>query len=65
VQYVAVLEPVNKAFVVSLLGSGTGRTRRLARWVAHAIITDARVIDPVRDKGPLFSRTDLKVEILY
>ena len=66
VQYVATLEPINKAFIVSLLGSGTGRTRRLARWVAHGVITDVRVIDPVRDidRVYLFSRTDLDVEIL-
>lgn len=65
-QYVAALEPINKASIVSLLGSGTGRTRRLARWVAHGVITDARVIDPVRRMDPVYllSRTDLNVETL-
>lgn len=39
-RYTSVLEPINKAFIVSVLEGGSGRTRRLAQWIAYAIITD-------------------------
>jgi hypothetical protein len=41
--YTATLEPINKAYIVSVFEGGSGRTRRLARWIAHAIITDNAV----------------------
>ncbi|KAF9012393.1 hypothetical protein BDQ17DRAFT_1343807 [Cyathus striatus] len=31
-------EPVNKAYLVSYLASGAGRTRRIAQWIAHCMI---------------------------
>ncbi|RDB24989.1 hypothetical protein Hypma_007853 [Hypsizygus marmoreus] len=39
-KHVSNLEPINKAFIVSLLGAGIGRTRRMARWIANSIISD-------------------------
>jgi hypothetical protein len=45
--YTLALEPINKAYIVSILEGGSGRTRRLARWIAHAIITDKRTVAAV------------------
>ncbi|KAF5380445.1 hypothetical protein D9615_004477 [Tricholomella constricta] len=55
-KYVSTLEPVNKAYIVALLGSGIGRTQRIARWVAHGIITNKQAISLKRytDLPPLF-----------
>ncbi|TFK44769.1 hypothetical protein BDQ12DRAFT_673543 [Crucibulum laeve] len=33
-------KPINKAHILSFLAEGSGRTRRIARWVAHAIIAE-------------------------
>jgi hypothetical protein len=46
--YTSTLDPINKAYMVSVLEGGSGRTRRLARWIAHAIITDESTIAAVR-----------------
>src|SRR5688572_15741458 len=38
------LEPIDKAFIVLFLGSCTGRAKRLARWSAYGVITDAETV---------------------
>ncbi|KAF8070514.1 hypothetical protein FPV67DRAFT_1756091 [Lyophyllum atratum] len=54
-KYVSTVEPVNQAYITALLGSGSGRTRRIARWVAHGIITNKQATNPQRysDLPPL------------
>lgn len=62
-KYASTLQPVNRAYIVSLLGSGTGRTRRIARWVAHGIITDKNVVRNVCAMSPLYGEdTNLSLE---
>ncbi|KAG6911113.1 hypothetical protein DXG01_003853 [Tephrocybe rancida] len=48
VKYLSTLEPVNKAYIVALFGSGCGRTRRIGRWIAHAIIANKSIVSPKR-----------------
>ncbi|KAJ7084483.1 hypothetical protein B0H15DRAFT_399988 [Mycena belliarum] len=38
------LEPINKAQVMTLLAGGSGRSSRIARWVAHGILTRSTTI---------------------
>ncbi|GLB37490.1 hypothetical protein LshimejAT787_0405410 [Lyophyllum shimeji] len=56
-KYVSTVEPVNKAYITGLFGSGSGRTRRIARWIAHGIITDNQIVTPKRysDLPPLLA----------
>ncbi|KAK7057112.1 VWFA domain-containing protein [Favolaschia claudopus] len=55
VQYLADLQPINKAHLFSLLHGGSGRTSRIARWVAHAVIANSADIsvDQYGDLPPL------------
>ncbi|KAG6845920.1 hypothetical protein H0H87_000726 [Tephrocybe sp. NHM501043] len=46
--YLSTLEPVNKAYITALFASGCGRTRRIGRWIAHAVITDKATVSPKR-----------------
>ncbi|KAG6849823.1 hypothetical protein H0H93_004632 [Arthromyces matolae] len=38
--HLTTLRPVNKAHIIGIFGSGCGRTQRIARWIAHGVITD-------------------------
>ncbi|KAJ7497381.1 hypothetical protein FB451DRAFT_1211251 [Mycena latifolia] len=43
VNFASDLQPINKAQLVTLLAGGSGRSARIARWVAHAILTRSTV----------------------
>ncbi|KAG5342717.1 hypothetical protein C0989_010685 [Termitomyces sp. Mn162] len=47
-KYLSTSEPVNKAYIIGLFGSGCGRTRRIGRWIAHSVITDKLDVSPQR-----------------
>ncbi|KAG6841874.1 hypothetical protein C0991_005604 [Blastosporella zonata] len=61
-KYLSTLEPVNKAYITALFGSGSGRTRRIGRWIAHAIITNKTHVPPVRN-GPLYYCRTLRMTL--
>ncbi|KAG6832609.1 hypothetical protein H0H92_014445 [Tricholoma furcatifolium] len=54
-KYISTLEPVNKAYITALFGSGCGRARRIGRWIAHGIVTDKSTVSSKRysDLPPL------------
>ncbi|KAH7927129.1 hypothetical protein BV22DRAFT_1127611 [Leucogyrophana mollusca] len=43
VEYASSLTPVNKAHLLSFLGSGSGRTRRISQWLAYALLVEEPV----------------------
>ncbi|KAF9462477.1 hypothetical protein BDZ94DRAFT_1261462 [Collybia nuda] len=43
-RYATEQTPVNKAFIMNILAAGTGRTRRIARWTAHALVTRSTLV---------------------
>ncbi|KAG5639407.1 hypothetical protein H0H81_002939 [Sphagnurus paluster] len=47
-KYLSTVEPINKAYIVGLFGSGTGRTKRIARWTAHCVISNKHNISSKR-----------------
>ncbi|KAJ6625558.1 hypothetical protein B0H10DRAFT_2211860 [Mycena sp. CBHHK59/15] len=60
IQFCASLEPINKAHVMSFLAGGSGRTARIARWVAHSIIADIATlsVEKYTELPPLVSLLD-------
>ncbi|KAJ6499214.1 hypothetical protein C8R45DRAFT_108118 [Mycena sanguinolenta] len=52
IKFLSVLQPINKAHVIGLLAGGSGRTSRIARWVAHAVLTKLTTI-PIAQYGDL------------
>ncbi|KAJ7703109.1 hypothetical protein B0H17DRAFT_1127442 [Mycena rosella] len=57
VKFASDLQPINKAQLVTLLAGGTGRSARIARWVAHAVLTRSMPIsvEKYSDLPPLTS----------
>ncbi|KAJ7287443.1 hypothetical protein C8J57DRAFT_1495884 [Mycena rebaudengoi] len=57
IKFTSELDPINKAQVVSLLAGGSGRTARIARWVAHSIIagTATLSVEKYNDLPPLMA----------
>ncbi|KAJ7446146.1 hypothetical protein B0H11DRAFT_2337325 [Mycena galericulata] len=55
IKFASGLQPINKAQLVALLAGGSGRTARIARWVAHAIITKSMTVSAAKynDLPPL------------
>ncbi|KAJ7680414.1 hypothetical protein DFH06DRAFT_416511 [Mycena polygramma] len=55
IKFASNLQPINKAYLVALLAAGSGRTARIARWVAHAVIIKSSAISVARynDLPPL------------
>ncbi|KAJ7770139.1 hypothetical protein DFH07DRAFT_768691 [Mycena maculata] len=53
--------PINKAHLVALLAGGSGRTTRIARWVAHAVITKSTAVSLAKynDLPPLVPLLEL------
>ncbi|KAG5648504.1 hypothetical protein DXG03_003115 [Asterophora parasitica] len=62
-KYMTTLQPVNKAYISALFGSGTGRTQRIARWIANGIIINAQTVTSAqyRELPPLLP---LSVELM-
>ncbi|KAJ7783268.1 hypothetical protein B0H16DRAFT_486848 [Mycena metata] len=44
IKFVSDFQPINKAHLVALLARGSGRTARIAQWVAYAVITKSDAI---------------------
>ncbi|KAJ7924900.1 hypothetical protein B0H13DRAFT_1976627 [Mycena leptocephala] len=61
VKFVSDLQPINKAHLIALLAGGSGRTSRIARWVAHAVIIKSTTIAVAqyKDLPPLISLIEL------
>ncbi|KAJ7178458.1 hypothetical protein C8R43DRAFT_460335 [Mycena crocata] len=61
IQFLLDLQPVNKALFVDLLAGGSHRTSRIARWVAHAVITQAKSVSVSKynELPPLVSLLEL------
>jgi hypothetical protein len=48
INFVSDLQPINKTYLIARLAAGSGRTSRIARWVAHAVVTKHTAISVVR-----------------
>ncbi|KAJ7188145.1 hypothetical protein C8R46DRAFT_1341018 [Mycena filopes] len=61
IKFVSDVDPINKARVVALLAGGSGRTARIAQWVAHGVITKSNAISVTqyKDLPPLIPLIDL------
>ncbi|KAJ6587010.1 hypothetical protein DFH09DRAFT_242193 [Mycena vulgaris] len=53
------LQPINKAQLVTFLAGGSGRSARIARWVAHAVLTKSTTVEVDSDLPPLISLLEL------
>lgn len=51
IKFASDLQPINKAQLVTLLAGGSGRSARIARWVAHAILTKSMTVSAVSIKN--------------
>jgi hypothetical protein len=45
--------PINKSLFVSFLGRGSGRARRIGRWLAHGLLTSKQIITEESCASPL------------
>ncbi|KAJ7045604.1 hypothetical protein C8F04DRAFT_1065455 [Mycena alexandri] len=61
IELVSDFQPINKAHLVALLARGSGRTARIAQWVAHAVITKSNAISVAQynELPPLIPLIDL------
>ncbi|KAF8210364.1 hypothetical protein K438DRAFT_2011771 [Mycena galopus ATCC 62051] len=61
IKFLSDLQPINKAHLIGLLAGGSGRTSRIARWVAHAVLTKSTSIPPAQygDLPPLMTLIEL------
>lgn len=50
IKFASDLQPINKAQLVTLLAGGSGRSARIARWVAHAILAKSMTVSAVSIK---------------
>ncbi|KAK0485894.1 hypothetical protein IW261DRAFT_759419 [Armillaria novae-zelandiae] len=55
------LTPINKAHMISFISAGTGRTQRIARNIAHCVLTGTESISPdmYSDLPPLMEIVDV------
>lgn len=47
IKFASSLTAANKSHLISFIAGGSGPLRRIARWVAHAIIVNAETVDQV------------------